>query len=112
MSFMLWAEPVRAPGTTANRPTSPVVQSSLIHVECCAIFRSSLFNEQSIGPRVSMSKNDTDTAGLGTIDVPSASGKPANLHPAPNGKRELKHGEFALRRHCGAIHLSSVDMVD
>jgi ABC-type dipeptide/oligopeptide/nickel transport system permease subunit len=64
MSFMLWAEPVRAPGTTANRPTSPVVQSSLIHVECRAIFRSSLtqwtvdplLNEQSIEPPVSMSK--------------------------------------------------------
>jgi hypothetical protein len=45
---MLCAEPVRAPGITANSPTSPAVLSSLMHIECRDIFRPSLVNEQSI----------------------------------------------------------------
>jgi hypothetical protein len=52
---MLWAEPVRAPGATANSPTSATVLS-LMGVECRNIFRPSLLNEQWIDARVSMSK--------------------------------------------------------
>jgi hypothetical protein len=42
MSFMLCAEPVRAPGTTANSPTSPAVQTSFMHVRCRGISQPSL----------------------------------------------------------------------
>ncbi len=50
MSFTLWAEPVRAPGTAASNPTSPAVQSSFIDIECCDIF----------GPSCSMNSRLSD----------------------------------------------------
>ena len=56
MSFTLWAELVRAPGTAANSPISPAAQSKLMCVERRDIFQSSLLNEQSIEPPVSMSE--------------------------------------------------------
>jgi hypothetical protein len=65
MSFALCAEAVRAPGTTANSPTSPVVQSSLMHVECCDISQSSQFNEQSIEPSVPFAWPLLNLNGLG-----------------------------------------------
>jgi hypothetical protein len=46
MSFMLWAEPVPAPGTTVNHPTSPVVQISPKGLEY-AKFLALLLNEHS-----------------------------------------------------------------
>src|SRR6516162_2220419 len=100
MSFTLWAEPVLAPNTAADSPTSPAVHSSLMHVEYCDIFQSS----QSMNSGSSLAFRCTDDLATRTESVlvfvrgPPSSGRLYGVRPI--WKPEACRREFSasLRR--------------